>query len=246
MLARIDSIRTDGGTQSRDGIDQATVEAFADAMHNGDRFPPIEIMHDGTAYWLVDGFHRVRAALFLGMDTIEANVTQGTQQDAAWASCGANKTHGLRRTNADKRRAVTRALTLRPDWSDRKIAEHVGVGHVLVSKMRGEMTVHKEQSAIPAPARTGRDGRTINTANIGARNQAARPKAEPAPEYDDCIEISTDPEVIRKNVEESNAREWRGYASFVREYLERIDHTHPAGAAELAALADWIYQRLEA
>jgi len=51
--------------------------------------------------------------------------------------------------------------------SDRQIAEHVGVSHDMVSRYRKqlELTVTELQS----PERTGRDGRTINIANIGKK-----------------------------------------------------------------------------
>jgi hypothetical protein len=54
---------------------------------------------------------------------------------------GANATHGLRRTNADKRRA---ALTLLQDeewqrWSNREIARQCGVTHTFVAKLRREL-----------------------------------------------------------------------------------------------------------
>lgn len=49
--------------------------------------------------------------------------------------------------------------------SDRQIAEHCGVSHATVIKIRAELesTGQIDQS----PTRTGRDGRTINVANIG-------------------------------------------------------------------------------
>lgn len=63
---------------------------------------------------------------------------------------------------------VVKAALLHPKgvkMSDRQIAEYVGVGHVMVSRYRKELeaTVSLEQST----TRTGRDGRTIDTANIG-------------------------------------------------------------------------------
>jgi predicted transcriptional regulator len=49
--------------------------------------------------------------------------------------------------------------------SDGQIAEYLGVSQPFVSKMRRESTT--TQNGFESPARTGRDGRTINTANIG-------------------------------------------------------------------------------
>lgn len=57
--------------------------------------------------------------------------------------------------------------------SDNQIAEHVGVSHATVIKYRKELetTCQIDKS----PARTGRDGRTIDTSNIGkAKKKEAR------------------------------------------------------------------------
>jgi hypothetical protein len=53
----------------------------------------------------------------------------------------ANQTHGLRRTNADKRRAVELALDRWPDKSDREIATLAGTSHPFVGRVRGESEV---------------------------------------------------------------------------------------------------------
>jgi hypothetical protein len=91
----------------------------------------------------------------------------GTQQDAQWYSYSANQTHGLRRTNADKAKAVKAALA-HPNgakMSDGAIAEHVGVSQPFVGKHRA--AINPTHNGYQSPARTGRDGRTINTAGIG-------------------------------------------------------------------------------
>ena len=55
-------IRRDGGTQPRKILDQAAVEAYAEAMKKGAVFPPVTVFYDGEEYWLADGFHRMSAA----------------------------------------------------------------------------------------------------------------------------------------------------------------------------------------
>jgi len=138
----------------------------------------VQVCFDGTDHWLSDGFHRVKAANEAGLKTIQADVWEGTRDDAFWMSLGANRTHGLPRSHADKERAVKAALAARPKLSDRAIADHLGVSPSTVAKYRP--TVQIGQST----ERTGKDGRTINTANIG---KAAGTKAEPAapPDPDD-------------------------------------------------------------
>jgi transposase-like protein len=175
-LIDLAKIRLNGGTQPRVEIDDELVIEYANAMADRVAFPPVVVFYDGTDYWLADGFHRVKAARHRLLKQIECDVRQGTQQDAQWFSFGANQAHGLRRTPEDKQRAIRQALS-HPNGqglSDREIARHIGCGHSWVSKIRETMTVHSGQSQT---LRTGADGRTINTANIGsARKQEPPPK----------------------------------------------------------------------
>jgi DNA modification methylase len=162
-------IRTNGGTQPRAEIDDAVATEYFERMLAGDQFPPVVVFHDGTTYWLADGFHRVKAASITGRMTIEADVRQGTLAEAQWYSYSVNASHGLRRTREDARRQVQAALghSLGAGMSDRQIAEHVGVSPTTVGKIRAAagLTIQVGQST----TRTGADGRTINTANIGRK-----------------------------------------------------------------------------
>jgi uncharacterized ParB-like nuclease family protein len=136
------------------GIEPATVASYAEDLKAGASFPPIRVYHDGTEYHLADGFHRVEAARQIGRDVILAEVLQGTSRDAILAACAANATHGLRRTNEDKRRAITAMLT-DPEWavwSDRAIAKACAVDHKSVAKVRRELTSPKT-GEIPTPAK---------------------------------------------------------------------------------------------
>ena len=97
---------------------------------------------DGTDYWLADGFHRVGAARKIGRETIEAEIKDGSARDAILHGIGSNASHGLRRTQADKQRAVERLLK-DPEWarwSDRKIAEVAKVDHKTVGKIRRDLS----------------------------------------------------------------------------------------------------------
>jgi hypothetical protein len=161
MMIKLDLIRTDGGTQPREQMDENWVNEIADSIVNGDTMPPVIVFHDGTDYWLADGFHRVRAHRKLRRREIEADIRQGTNRDAILFSCGANSGQtALPRTNKDKRHAV---LTLLRDaqpgclpghhsctgkapaemcWSllsDRDISRRCGVSQPFVSKLRAEI-----------------------------------------------------------------------------------------------------------
>jgi hypothetical protein len=134
------AVRFDGGTQSRVELNEATVAEYAAALVDGAVFPPIIVFFDGEHHWLADGFHRLESHVRVGNTEVDADIRQGTQRDALMFSLAANATHGLPRTNVDKRKAVTIALD-DPVWSklsDREIAKLCGVGHAFVSNMRKE------------------------------------------------------------------------------------------------------------
>lgn len=142
MKLSIGSIRTDGGTQSRATLNDETTRDYMLDMLAGAQFPPITVFYDGAEYWLADGFHRVQAARQANIAEIEAQVIQGTRRDAVLHSVSANATHGLRRTNEDKRRAVLTLLT-DPEWtklSDREIARRANVSQPFVSALRAKQS----------------------------------------------------------------------------------------------------------
>jgi hypothetical protein len=170
----IEDITLHGDTQPRVDIDLYVVDEYAAAMEDGATFPPIIVFFDGARNWLVDGFHRWHAARKAKLDKIKCAVHKGTLEEARWFSYSVNPAHGLRRSNADKQKAVTAALR-HPSgagMSDRQIAEHVGVSRDMVIRYRHEM--EDDGTCNPITSRTGSDGRTINTANIGKRATATK------------------------------------------------------------------------
>jgi len=168
MLLAISKIRTDGGTQSRDSLNEATVAEYAEAMKDGVEFPPIITFHDGSHHWLADGFHRVMAANTAGVTGLSAMVHKGTRRDAVLYSVGANASHGLRRTNADKRLSVT--LLLQDEewaqWSDREIARRCAVGHHLVASVRSSLGESPSEKPRTYTTKHGTEA-TMRTENIG-------------------------------------------------------------------------------
>ena len=181
----LSQIRLDGGTQPRAGLSQRHIDDLADDLQAGAVLPPVDVMYDGESYWLFDGFHRWHAckAARGASAAIDVRVHQGSQQDAQWASYAVNKTHGLRRTTEDKQRAIVAALK-HPNGaarSNREIARHLGVDDKTVGTWREKL---ESTAEIPqSDERTGADGRTINTANIGA-NQRRETYASGLPKLD--------------------------------------------------------------
>jgi transposase-like protein len=177
----LSSIRLDGGTQPRAAINLQTVSDYMNDMASGAEFPPVDVFYDGSAYWLADGFHRIKAAEKADRNEIACEVHQGTQQDAQWYSFGVNKGNGLRRTNQDKQRAVKAALQ-HPGGavlSDGQIAAHVGVSDQTVRNYRRRM--ESTPKVLKSAKRKGRDGRTINVARIGKASTAPQSPSPPQP-----------------------------------------------------------------
>jgi len=141
------SIRLDGGTQARERLNDEAVAEYAAAIQDGHAFPPVTIINDGHTLWLADGFHRVAAAQRAGQDRILANVNNGTMVEAILTAAGSNAEHGVRRTNADKKRAVAMVLSL-PGYaqrSDREIARLCAVTHPFVASCRRTSTDEQDQ-----------------------------------------------------------------------------------------------------
>lgn len=174
---KLSEIRVDGGTQSRAGVDQVTVDEYAAAMTDGADFPALVVFYDGSTYWLADGFHRFTAAKQAKLKNFACDVRQGTQRDAVLFSVGANATHGLRRTNADKRRAVEKLLTDAEWslWSDREIARRCGVSNRFVSNLRDELPSVNGSQIAERKVERGGTTYTQNTANIGTTVQPLFP-----------------------------------------------------------------------
>ena len=174
----LEEIRIDGGTQPRVIIDEAAVTEYAETLSSGVTLPPVVVFFDGAVYWLADGFHRYLANKRNECDCIQAEIHEGTKRDAILYSVGANVTHGLRRTNADKRKAV---LTLLEDtewakWSDREIAKQCIVGNEMVSRTRRSLCdSHSENRTSTPRTYTTKHGTVarMNTSSIGSSGSGA-------------------------------------------------------------------------
>lgn len=131
-------IRIDGGTQPRCAISEEIVKEYAEAMTAGAILPPVDVFFDGASYWLADGFHRYHAAKQVGLVHVPATVHAGTRRDAVLFSVGANSSHGLRRTNDDKRKSVTALLSDEEwsQWSDHEVARRCCVSAPFVGDVR--------------------------------------------------------------------------------------------------------------
>jgi hypothetical protein len=162
-----------------EGLNLLQVAEFSEAMQDGAAFPPADVFYDfqADAYWLAGGAHRHAAASDPKLGELLVTVREGNRRDAVIFAAGENKTHGLQRTNADKRLAVTALLTDR-EWAglaDSVIAKHAGVTQPFVSGVRQELELKSVISA--QPLRKGADGVVRDVTHIGERTKDAEPDA---------------------------------------------------------------------
>jgi hypothetical protein len=146
MELPIGRLTLDAGTQMRTKLDIDTINRYAAMHEEGVEFDPIEVVSDGTSYWVWDGFHRVHYRRLLNLATIGALVTRGTLRDAIRLACGANGKESLPRDDATRRRALATLLD-DPEWgklSVREIAATAQVSIGLVSRLLAERGESRE------------------------------------------------------------------------------------------------------
>lgn len=134
------------------GLDEKLVDEYAELMKAETEFPPLRVFHDNTGTnWLSRGFHRRAAAMKAGLTSLPVEMRSGTRKDALLDAAGGNASHGLRRTNADKRKAVETVLAEFPDMPSAQIADVVGVSDHFVGVVR------KGKSNTRHPIKSGND-----------------------------------------------------------------------------------------
>ena len=133
------------------------------------KLPPI-IVHRATMR-VVDGTHRLGAALLRGDDMIEVQFFDGSEQEAFVLAVEANITHGMPLSLADRTTAAERIIASHPMWSDRAIAAAVGLGATTVGGIRRRIDAEVDAHD-GTKVRMGRDGRVRPLDNVEGRLKA--------------------------------------------------------------------------
>ncbi len=185
---KIEDLKT-VGLQIRCRLSEETIRDYMDAVRDGAVLPPVTVFEDEErgALYLADGFHRVEAARRLAQKTVRAEVRKGGYAEALAYALGANSSHGLRRTNEDKRNAVRVAWENRQmlfgvdNPSARAIAEACGVSQQFVINQVSTVASCQVSSVDTCKPKTvvGRDGKTYPLPPVPTRR--ATPPAEEAP-----------------------------------------------------------------
>jgi hypothetical protein len=165
-------IRIDGDTQAREALSQEKVAEYAELMKDGAVFPPIEVFFDGSEYWLADGFHRYFATQKNGTVSIEANIHNGTLDDAQLYAFGANKGRGLELSPKDIRNVIMRMLKhpVWGLWTNAEIARHVGCSKMTVGRVKASMQEPETETKKKYRDKHGKE-QVIQTKNIGRQKE---------------------------------------------------------------------------
>lgn len=133
----VTDIIANGHYQGRVATNTAVIEEYREALVRGDVFPPIEVFEVDSQLYLTDGFHRYSAHCLAGRTSILAIVRPGTEAEALESALCANQTHGLPRSNGDKRLLVKRALEIEAfqGLSQRELAKKLRVSAPFVGKI---------------------------------------------------------------------------------------------------------------
>lgn len=243
-IVKLADIRIDGGTQSREKMNKDMIAEYAEAHLNGAIFPPLEVFFDGIHYYLVDGFHRYFMYQRVKVKEVEVKVHKGTLRDAQFYSLGVNDGHGLRRSNADKRKAVKIILDDLEwqDLSDNQIAKACRVSNTFVANMR-----KKSASSRPQKKTVSIKGskRTMDTSKIGKTKPTEKPEEKPEedldeydPKDDQIAELSFSNEELRFENEIFKSKEviLSGDQAKIDEEITRLRNQVKALEAELRAV----------
>lgn len=192
------NIRTDGGTQPRIELDQNLVKEYAEVMREGAVFPPVEVFHDGSTYWLVDGFHRYFALRANAITTIEAIVHTGTLREAQFYAWKVNNKHG-NRLKAEDIRAIIRIMLTDEEyskWSNVKIAKELNVSSMTVGRVRIAMQEEAKKPAQTTVTYVDKHGNTttMKTDKIKKKSSIQRPTTKP--------DLTTEPSELEQKVKE--------------------------------------------
>ena len=220
MNLQLKQIRIDGGTQNRVEINNDVVSEYAEELKNGASFPQLIVFFDGVDYWLVDGFHRYHAHKLSCIDSADCAVHDGSLREAQLFSVGVNDTHGLRRSNGDKKKAIE--LLLNDSewslWSDTAIAKKCSVDHKTVSKYRlslgnSQVSENKERTyttkhGTQAVMNTEKIGLKTNKVESDSTELQNKPNSEPEstepestePEYTELDQLRDDNSELRDRI----------------------------------------------
>ncbi|MBB4911568.1 ParB/RepB/Spo0J family partition protein [Actinophytocola algeriensis] len=189
----------------------------------GATLPPILVQRSSMR--VIDGAHRVRAAILRGQSEIDAILVDSGAEDAFVLAVKANNRHGLPLSLADRRAAAERILNSHPHWSDRAIAAITGLSDKTVGAARRRSAAEIPQTHI----RIGRDGSARPLDTSPGRRKAAELLAE-RPNAS-LREISAEAGISASTVRDVRDRIRQGQAFVPEQRSPQIQQPRPSASA---------------
>ncbi len=150
-------------------------EAHAQVLAESEASLPPILVHRASMR-VIDGMHRLRAAVLRGEDNIAVRFFDGPADEVFVLAVETNIRHGLPLSRADRENAAARILVEHAAWSDRAIAQKAGLSAKAVAAIRRRL----DDGTLQPTQRLGRDGRIrpVNGAE-GRRSAGAFIAANP-------------------------------------------------------------------
>lgn len=158
-----------GESPRLDGVDEEYAARLA-ALETP--LPPILVRRSDMT--VIDGRHRLLAALLRGDESVEVEFFEGSDADAFLRAVEVNVTHGRPLSLADRRAAAARIIASHPHLSTRAIARASGLSAKAVAAIRRCSTDAEQQ----LNKRVGQDGRARPVNVMEGRWRAAKVMAE--------------------------------------------------------------------
>ena len=149
-------------------------EAVKEYQEHIRHLPPIVVGKIKNKYFIIDGQHRLAAFKRAKHKSIPAIISDAkNKEDLIRRALKANHTHGLRRTNKDKRKAVEIALEHLSKKSDRFISIICGVSPQTVTTNRNQL------SKLDSSTREGKDGKVRRIPEKKSKSKPPSPNSHP-------------------------------------------------------------------
>lgn len=223
----IDLLRLDGDTQSRTEVHEDTVAEYADIITAaGSQWPfgPIDVFHDGSSYFVADGFHRTLAANKSGRASVPCIVKKGTAREARIAGMLANNEHGLRPSRADRRLNVNWLLDTFPTMVQAEISKNTGVcirTVKLIVAERKPAKVHNAPSDASKPKPETAAGSGSKPVSRTAQEPDESPDDSPAPNTDDVPFDAPEPSNDSEKPNSSPAEQAKKIRNMLQQHIDK-------------------------
>ncbi|KKK81820.1 hypothetical protein LCGC14_2809620, partial [marine sediment metagenome] len=165
MKIKLADLEVDPTVNIRDKLDEETVQWYMEIF---DQLPPVTAYRLNGRILLADGFHRWSAAERLNLEEIEADVREGTEQDAWEFAVMANWRHGKNLSQYEHDKAIARLYMIH--GTNQAVADLLGVGETTVRRALQAVELGK----ISPPGANYNQKRLSTIAGAPTKNQQKR------------------------------------------------------------------------